>query len=872
MQWSPFAFRDYWVVSTSNQKALVWNLAMMNSQASIEHVLHAHSRAITDINFSAHHPDILATCAVDSFVHCWDLRHPARPAMTFCDWFAGATQVKWNRQDAHILASSHDKFLRIWDDRKGAYPLRSIEAHATKIYGVDWNRTATNNVATCSLDKTIKFWDYTGGADTPDMTIQAPFPVWRARHAPFGSALLAMPQRGDHDLHLYSQDLDQGKQDGQVTHPVHRFEGHEDQVKEFLWRPRGSIVEGVDHREFQLVSWGTDRILRLHRVDEDVLRSVGHEKGKPVKHKVNLTRRNATYKTFRESLPKFGTKFSQEPSASGLRSHDREEFGSYSTWNVGMGGSMMDSRRDWGAEGPTRPMIGRKGPQRQDIDAISWMRGVKIGKREVASSSMHQTFASMFSPSLKTDRIWDTFELGEEITHVGDKFGKVAFDKVKYFPLISLKPLFTPFDTYTHLPKIDMPNRSVIVSLAGPWGPEGSSTYVKTRIEFPKGYPEEATPAFSVEKTASMSSDTPQKIASELQLVADAYQARQRNSLEAILRYLLGEQNLEESLVWLKERPDHTDLDLIQDPGLSSSDDDDDDGKYTNVHAQGMDMSDGMITVSNAHYNVPLPKTCGALWASDGRLICVFPSRDRTPSLLDLSLKNSDRSSRSHKTLFEGFGRLYNRSPAPKNVASALETIESDGSDSGVSSTSSSGSSSSSDDFGGPRHHFIPSSAWHGDTSETQRALSIEDSQLSSGGTGPVKSTGPKPASFVSIHGLRDILPAKQSLAKNYLIGGSHCCAHNAEVAARLGDQDLADAWGFVDLILREQVPLDIVQHPHRDEPIMVVARNTLSPLARNDSAVDLSLDSGQEIQHVGMKGSIKWGHHPFGRWMVNSL
>lgn len=417
-----------------------------------------------------------------------------------------------------------------------------------------------------------------------------------------------------------------------------------------------------------------------------------------------------------------------------------------------------------------------------------------------------------------------------------------------------------------------MPNRFVIVSLAGPWGPESSSTYVKTRIEFPKGYPEEATPTFSVEKTASMSSETPQKINSELQLVADAYQVRQRNSLEAILRYLLGEQNLEESLMWLKERPDQTDLDLIQDHELSSSDEDDDVDKYTSVQAQGMDMNDGIITVSNAQYNIPLPKTCGALWANDGRLIGFFPSRDRTPSLLDLSLKTSDRSSRSHKTLFEGFGRLYNRSPVPKNVASALETIESDGSDSDVLSMSSSSSSSSSDDFGAPRHHFIPSLAWHGDTSETQRALSIEDSQLSSGGTGPVKSTGPKPTSFVSIHDFKDILPSKKSLAQGYVVGGSHCCAHNAEVAARLGDQHLADAWGFVDLILQEQVPLDMVRHPHRDEPIMVVARNALSPLARNDSAVDLSLDSGQETKQVGMKGSIKWGHHPFGRWMVDAL
>ena len=75
VQWSPFAARDQWVVSTSNQKALVWNLAMKTWQNSIEIVLHAHSRAITDINFSAFHPDVLATvpwtalCTAGIYVH-----------------------------------------------------------------------------------------------------------------------------------------------------------------------------------------------------------------------------------------------------------------------------------------------------------------------------------------------------------------------------------------------------------------------------------------------------------------------------------------------------------------------------------------------------------------------------------------------------------------------------------------------------------------------------------------------------------------------------------------------------------------------------------------------------------------------------------
>lgn len=425
MQWSPFASRDYWVVSTSNQKALVWNLGMANTRSSVEHVLHAHTRAITDINFSAHHPDVLATCAVDSFVHCWDLRYPARPAMTFCDWFASATQVKWNRQNSHVMASCHDKFLRIWDDRKGAHPLRSIEAHDTKIYGVDWNRTETTKLMTCSLDRTIKLWDYEKNTDdsqkhAPDQVLHTPFPVWRARYTPFGFGLLAMPQRGDYDLHLYDRRHLESEQDSYISPAVYQFGGHENQVKEFLWRSRGNVTDNIDDREFQLVSWGTDRILRLHQVDEDVLGRVGFEKG--VNRNFNVTRRNAVYKSFRdEPLRNAQAVPGDSPPAYGLRS----------ALTAGMSRAPIPFVGGYGNGGFMTPAVGRKTQSPKETDPISWMRGVKIGKRESSPAAMHQSVSSIVSPSMKTDLSWDVFEhLGEEITHVGDKFRKVKFDEV----------------------------------------------------------------------------------------------------------------------------------------------------------------------------------------------------------------------------------------------------------------------------------------------------------------------------------------------------------------------------------------------------------------------------------------------------------
>lgn len=439
VQWSPFAARDYWVVSTSNQKALVWNLAMTTSQASIEHVLHAHTRAITDINFSAHHPDILATCAVDSFVHCWDLRHPARPAMTFCDWFAGATQVKWNRQDSHILASSHDKFLQIWDDRKGAYPLHSIEAHDTKIYGVDWNRTRPSGIVTCSLDKTIKFWDYKTSSEEPERIIRTPFPVWRARHTPFGWGLLAMPQRGNNDLHLYDRRLNEDTVRDDLVRPIRSFEGHQGQVKEFLWRARGTIVDGIDERDFQLISWGADQKVRLHTVDEQTLDGIGYKKGMEVRRKYNLTRKNAMYRSFREYPSKPAGSNRLGLSSTGFMAQDSSEDSDLGVaLNVGMSKAPIPSTGLGGAGGfmSSRTGMYSRAAAGKDVDPISWMKGVKIGKREPISSDVDQSLASLLSPTLQADKGWDSFDsLGEEITHVGASFGKVKFEEVRQ-PLI----------------------------------------------------------------------------------------------------------------------------------------------------------------------------------------------------------------------------------------------------------------------------------------------------------------------------------------------------------------------------------------------------------------------------------------------------
>lgn len=156
VQWSPHPSRAHWVISTSGTKALVFNLGGVQG-SPIEHTCLGHERSITDINWAVFQCDSLATCGIDGNVLCYDLRQGGkRPTVRFCGWRFGATQVKYNRQNPNEIASSHNEYVYLWDDRKGSTPVTTIKAHDQKIYGLDWNRREKNKIVTCSLDRTVK--------------------------------------------------------------------------------------------------------------------------------------------------------------------------------------------------------------------------------------------------------------------------------------------------------------------------------------------------------------------------------------------------------------------------------------------------------------------------------------------------------------------------------------------------------------------------------------------------------------------------------------------------------------------------------------------------------------------------------------------
>ncbi|KAK0378328.1 WD repeat-containing protein [Colletotrichum limetticola] len=858
VQWSPFAVRDYWVVSTANHRALVWNLNLRDDSTSgaIEHSLQGHSRAITDINWSAHHPDQLASCAVDGYVHCWDLRRPRQPVLTFCDWFAGATQVKYNRQDPHILASSHDRWLHIWDERRPSEPLKSIGAHTSKIYGIDWNRTTSTKIVTCSLDKHIKFWDYASDQDVPDRVIRTEFPVWRARHTPFGQGLLAMPQNEPGDLYLYDWRTPPKDPEEGPTEPVAVFPGHGNhKAKEFLWRSRGSITEdALDNRDFQLVSWGEDNELRLQQVDPSILESVGYVKGMAANKNVVLTRKGAAYKTFRTvedtvsrdrrsatmSDPRNSAQYRQSALTMGMRSGPT----TYSKLGAAWKGSSMK------AKSTSREMD-------RSQAHIGWMKGIMMNKRKTSTDSPRRADSkdsSMFSPGYMDDDKWGEPEtIQEEFLRISMQLPKVKWEH------------------------IDMDNLTLNASLNGPWGANSDPIFIKVTVDIPSNYPKAKAPRFYIEKTGFMSDKTHRKIEHEIHELCQQFLERKQNCLDVAFSYLLGEIDLAASTNFFKNVKDLDDpLDGL---GSESSSEDENDIPAGGSASMSQELppnaeAESTLAANNRPTIPPLPRFCGARFSNDGRLVCFFPTKEEKARALLFTPAEPMRERSKGEPVFAGFGRLAHDSPPGKRYGNDEMSATDEQSDSDVSTGSSSSSDSESTSIN-------KMSLWYQPRHRFKRTWSDNRSVRSSGGgtgvgtgtgTGSLRRRpGAKSKNVVSLHDLSDILPAKKEFAEDYAIfgDGAEVCEHNAQVAEKHGCQDLVDVWRYLSLILRRDIPLELSNMDRHQNSILIIARDALARFSHEGSPVTKTIN-GKDT--ADFNGRVKWGNHPLARDFISDL
>lgn len=154
---------------------------------------------------------------------------------------AGANQVKWNKIDENLIATSHEVDARIWDIRKGNNPLHYIAAHLQKIYGLDWHPSISTELATCSQDNTVKFWNLQVIKNKAESYINTNNrPVWRAKYTPLANGLITsqIKQNLDNSLWLWNTN--------NLDKPVYSFVTPQDLVVDFHFRTNRSQIGNLN--------------------------------------------------------------------------------------------------------------------------------------------------------------------------------------------------------------------------------------------------------------------------------------------------------------------------------------------------------------------------------------------------------------------------------------------------------------------------------------------------------------------------------------------------------------------------------------------------------------------------------------------------
>ncbi|XP_068438872.1 GATOR2 complex protein WDR59 [Clinocottus analis] len=253
VQWNPHRSESHVFAASSNQRVDLYS--WRDGCGEVHSSLQGHTRVISDLDWSWFEPELLVTSSVDTYIYIWDTRDTRKPTVALSA-VAGASQVKWNRKNQYLLASSHDGDVRIWDKRKPNTAVEYVAAHLSKIHGLDWHPDNEFIFSTSSQDNSVRFWDFRQPRKYLNI-LSCQVPVWKARYTPFTSGLVTVmvPQlRRENSLLLWST-LD-------LNSPVHAFVGHDDVVLEFQWRPQKQ-----GSKDYQLVTWSRDQTLRIWRVD-----------------------------------------------------------------------------------------------------------------------------------------------------------------------------------------------------------------------------------------------------------------------------------------------------------------------------------------------------------------------------------------------------------------------------------------------------------------------------------------------------------------------------------------------------------------------------------------------------------------------------
>ncbi|CDO96273.1 unnamed protein product [Kluyveromyces dobzhanskii CBS 2104] len=752
VQWCPHPAKHHWVISTSNQKAIVWNLSRSSSKA-VEHVLHGHFRAITDINFHPLQPEILATSSIDTYTLAWDMRSPKKPYFRTSNWRSGAAQVKWNHVNPNVLATSHSDTVYIWDVRKGTSPLSVLEGHTGSVNSIDFNPFNETEIMSSGNDGMVKFWDYNKVGDELQGTIVADFPVWRGRYLPFGDGYCIMPMvGGNNSVFLANSIVDSGNTESKTTklQPTYVFKGHTDRVTDFLWRSRHSSNTTIDDREFQLVTWSKDCDLKLWPVPDMIYGKVHYECGKQLEEKLP----DYDYNSFRA-----------EPENELVDSQNTNVVTPRETFVTKSG------LRQWKAN--------------NNIDQLQWISGVRMHNNDSPHDLFEETRLN---------------NLGEEVTSVGHKFPRIIFEKISVSTGELIITLNGPWVE-------DDPERYIFMRIVIDFPPE-----YPTKGHEPVFQIEENRELKDQQKTAIMER---LKEISKKYVSANRYCLEP--CLQYLLgeEVNLEISDIEDGSKLFSF--DFEDMSSIDKSSLNSSDDQSDAStNISSVSDDEYATRDGSLQLYSStpepkFDSTPVPNGCGAVWTAQGTLICFFRNESKSEkkqhSIIDVGRTGIGGFVRSKNLQSASQTLKDNVSINQKKPKTYRETlsINSQHASESLNQSSDSDSEGSDDSYA----EFLDDILKNDLTLRTKMPMMPrifhDETKSTASVSGKTVESVRKSKSSIVMQNFSDLIPDKRELAKEYILFGEtpeNVAKYNAGIAENYGYEDIAQCWRMISHIV----------------------------------------------------------------------
>jgi WD40 repeat protein len=209
------------ILSGSNDKTVrLWDVASGKELTRLD----GHTEGVSNVCFS---PDghFAASGSWDHTVRLWDLdRGRQAHALKHGDYVVG---VAFSPDGRQLASGSWDRLVRLWDVKTGR-ELHRFKGHSDRAGDVAFSQDG-HYLLSSSTDQTLRLWGVDTGREVSLCQVGADA-GWAVAISPDGQRALSV-----HGADVVLWDL-------ATSQPIHRFQGHTDQVADLAFSPDGRFA------------------------------------------------------------------------------------------------------------------------------------------------------------------------------------------------------------------------------------------------------------------------------------------------------------------------------------------------------------------------------------------------------------------------------------------------------------------------------------------------------------------------------------------------------------------------------------------------------------------------------------------------------